>query len=430
MIDLNKQNGDFAVFLPAMSPEYIRTASNPYAKRPGFNTDIFNFFDPAGAFYYPWALYSAGMPGSWNINVARDSMIYGRDRTKSKIVTDSAGFQIISGGVFNWANRRDFEDKSKKILDWQIATGDIGVIIDIPLYSIADPKQPNFNSFKACLDQTVDNIKFFQNNGMGDHPFMNAIHGRTPAECNRWYNAVKKYPLKGWAFGGEIKENMYLFLRMLLKLRDDHELDPGQDWVHVFAIERPKRAIAYSAIKRELNKSNPELELTFDAAGYATLAVRTRQMFMSYNPFGNDKLNIVKAPYKKSTHPLSTVNVFGKKIKVGQIKKFVSDCGEYFEDTYSPILSGQDSDDVVVPWATSKAGWDSVSNSLIVAHNLYVKIDAIQGANWRWKRFGHFSSEPHENHDIARLNHIIEEVFNSQKAMNCLGRNRAFLEAY
>ena len=59
-------------------------------------------------------------------------MVYSRNKKNTKIVTDSGGFQVMTNKLFPWHDHRELNGVRKAVLDWQMETGDIGMIIDVP----------------------------------------------------------------------------------------------------------------------------------------------------------------------------------------------------------------------------------------------------------------------------------------------------------
>lgn len=443
MLDLEKLNSDFAVYLPALVPHYLNVANGKKPpQRNGVDTRRFNFFNQQrGDFYYPWSLYSAGHETFKVSNFkSKQSMVYRRNREKVKIVTDSAGYQIINDGVFAWSHTRKNDKVRKAILEWQIETGDIGVIIDVPLASIDSPHQPYFNSFEDCLEQTVDNIAFFQANGMDRHPFMNVIHGTNPQECDDWYAAVRPFKLQGWAFGGEMKQNFYLLLRQLVILQRNNELDAGKDWIHLFGTAVKRDAIHFTKIKRELRKHNPEMEVSFDTATpFQQAFIYTR--IMTHVPFSDNWLTRVRAPRldrdgkgEKAKGELAAAARRNRQMILANSPKADPITGERisdFEPVSSPILDGLTEQDIIKSWSTNKKGWDDVSYCYFAAHNVLDAISEIQEVNWFFDQTGKFGTAK-ETAATNKLNDIIERVLstNTQNAMSIVSRNRAFLETY
>lgn len=427
-VDLLKRNSDFAIYTPALQSPYVQVASGQrIAPQRNIDSNFFNFFlKKDSAFYWPYALYSAGQQPFTTMNI--EQMVFNRSK-HVKIITDSGGYQIINGKVLDFGKPKQVEQKALQILDWQMKAGNIGVIIDVPLGSIDSPKQPFINSFDDCLNQTIKHINIFANNGMEKHSFLNAIHGRNPTECNKWYAAVRQWRLQGWAFGGFMKENLYLLIRQLLILIQNGDLAQGkQDWIHLFGIGIASDAIYFTAIKRGLRRFNPNVEISFDTASWAIVAGRTYSIYEYFEPFGNDKLRQVSAP-KKSRDDVARpehVTRLLEQLKREPQKAFWDDGAEFFEGMRSPVLHGFNRDDLVVDWTKSKAGWDNVSVAIAAAHNLYVTIDAIQGTNWCWDRYARYRNE---TEIVKRVVDAIDGVFTAEDPMAALDQNKWTLGA-
>lgn len=446
MQNLSKHNRDYAVFLPAISQFYASTISKeqPEGRVPaGFEkgVDGMNFLQPDGYFYYDRALYSAGHAKiDLEKSIAHEPMVWTRDMDKTVLVSDSGGFQIGKGVIkFDW--ERFFEkpgDKGYKgnadrvragILKWQEHVSEWSMVLDIPTWATSRP-ETGLKTFDDCLQATLHNNDFYvENRTPGMTKFLNVIQGGNWEESQRWYDAVKDYPFEGWAMGSQNMCDMHIALKRLITLRDDGQLE-GKDWIHFLGTSRLEWACMLTMIQRELRKHNPNLTISFDCASpFVSVANGRTYTSPVHTP---DKWSYVMTftpdnkAFKGSNIPFPFQSEIGSRLTIGDI------CH------YGP----GDLNKIGKEGATS---WDSFSYALLMAHNTYQHIRAVQIANnltdietqnhkphmhdWRRSR-GRSAPRPLSEwvpNNLLYFATLIEEVFASDKPFTILEDNAAFL---
>ncbi len=458
---------DYALYLPALQDAYVAIGGGHGIpqQRTGVTGEWFNFLNPIdSAFYYPFALYSAGVGLRSNRN--RKQMLSNRS-SDTFILTDSGGHQLTKDNAkeyINFSSPRDVENMTEEILDWQLEFGDRGVIIDVPPKAVRpdDPSCP-FQTFRHCLDQTVANIIAFKkllNERGSNHPFMNVIQGENEQDNDAWYEAVRPYDLQGWAFGAVINTNYYLLIRMLIKMRDNGDLDPAkkQNWIHIFGKAKVRDSLVLTQIQRCLRQRFEDFTVTFDTSSYSLATGKSGAVAMS-NPDDHVTIDPPKDPF-------SLVNIRGPmkpNPKAVQIQYDPVDIAErarqrvlsnqdtdpetgekiqFFEDTMSPLMDDLDVTDFIVSWATKDGkGWDAVSRATVGLHNLYITLRAIQGANFDYSvgsgtglagksnKFKGTNLDPIYD-DVHHMNGIIEDIFNDPNPMQLLSTHKVYLENY
>ena len=446
---LGKFSRDYAVFLPAISNFYNTFISKqrvsegthiPKERIPaGFDRGVegLNFINPdEGYFTYPTALYSAGHACLDMNKVAdRDSMCVNRDRKFSTIVGDSGGYQLGKGIIkFDW---KDFEGNKanevrSNILNWLELTADWSMTLDVPSWAADDLNSPKtgLTSFKDCLDGTVYNNKFFQKNRLGQTKFLNVLQGDDWESACTWYDAVKDFEFEGWAMGGINMCDMEVMLKRLIIMRDEKKLD-GKDWMHVLGTSQLDWACFLTQIQRQVRKNiNENFTISFDSAS-AFLSTANGLVY-THNLFTPKRWSYImeKAPddkkLKGSDIPFPFKSAIGERLEMKDI------CWYGEGDLNKNNKEG-------------KTSWDSFSYTLMMAHNVYNHIRAVQIANdindieklkhqpdpkaWMKVKNADNTDEPSEfvPRNILYFNTLVEQVFTSETPMEIISNARAFL---
>ena len=446
---LGKFSRDYAVFLPAISNFYNTFISKqrvsegthiPKERIPaGFDRGVegLNFINPEeGYFTYPTALYSAGHACLDMNKVAdRDSMCVNRDRKFSTIVGDSGGYQLGKGIIkFDW---KDFEGNKanevrSNILNWLELTADWSMTLDVPSWAADDLNSPKtgLTSFKDCLDGTVYNNKFFQKNRLGQTKFLNVLQGDDWESACTWYEAVKDFEFEGWAMGGINMCDMEIMLKRLIIMRDEKKLD-GKDWMHVLGTSQLDWACFLTQVQRQVRKNiNENFTISFDSAS-AFLSTANGLVY-THNLFTPKRWSYImeKAPddkkLKGSDIPFPFKSAIGERLEMKDI------CWYGEGDLNKNNKEG-------------KTSWDSFSYTLMMAHNVYNHIRAVQIANdmndierlkhqpdpkaWMKVKNADNTDEPSEfvPRNILYFNTLVEQVFTSETPMEVISNARAFL---
>jgi hypothetical protein len=441
---------DFAVFLPAISNFYntfiskqrvTKGAHIPTERIPqGFSSagvEGLNFINPdEGMFTYPTALYSAGHACLDMDKVAdRDSMCVNRDRKFSTIVGDSGGYQLGKGVIkFDW---KDFEGNKanavrSNILNWLELTSDWSMTLDVPSWAADDLNSPKtgLTSFQDCLDGTIYNNNFFQKNRLGQTKFLNVLQGDDWETAQIWYDQVKDFEFEGWAVGGINMCDMEVLLKRLIIMRDEKKLD-GKDWLHVLGTSQLDWACYLTQVQRNVRKHiNENFTISFDSAS-AFLSTANGLVY-TQNVFTPKRFSFImdKAPDDKKlkgsniNFPFSSA--IGDRLKMGDV------CWYGEGDLNKNNKEG-------------KTSWDSFSYVLMMAHNVYNQIRAVQTANdlndierlkyqpqvkhWRKVSASDTTDEMSEfvPRNILYFNTLVDEVFTSEKPMEVINNASSFL---
>lgn len=399
-VDLTTPNttGEYAIFLPALSTFYLKQLSK-IDNDPNFHgvnrlgpsfdkghTGL-NFLDENGYYHYKWALYSAGharLDVKQGANEER--MVHKRDRKNTVIIGDSGGFQVTKGtSHFKNIDWNTFDGPGgdgirQKVLTWLEETADWSMTLDIPAVAILE--NPNIKTFEDTLRLSVVNLDYFIKHRIpGKTKFLNVLSGSNVENSKVWYDEVIKYnnpreiekmgydsdrTLEGYAFAGINKMHMRTVLERMLDLIRDGMLE-GKDWIHFLGIGRLDWACYLTSIQRCLREHyNPNVTISFDAAS-AFVAV-AKGLTYSHNIFTpkrwgyNMESAIDERLLKGSNLPFPFLSPITERMTIGDICRL------------GPGEANKQG-------KVSKTSWDNMSYLLLMAHNVYNHISAVQEAN-------------------------------------------------
>jgi hypothetical protein len=395
-VDLTPLQKDYAVYLPAISSFYSTYVDKqrkeefiPKDRIPaGFDRGIegMNFLNPEqGYFYYKYGLYSAGHAQlDIEKSLNQELMIQQRDRAKTMILGDSGGYQIGKGIIkFDW---QDFEGPvankvREKILTWLDVTADWSMMLDVPTWAadhIHSPKT-GLKTFEDCLEKTKFNNRYFIEKrvgaGNGGTKLLNVLQGSNWDTADRWYQGVKEFSdpkiygdkaAEGWAMGGANMCKMPVTLKRLIAMKFDGMLE-GKDWMHFLGTAQLDWSCYLTSIQRQIRKHvNENFTISFDCA---SPFIATAHGLVYTNAQHNPKRWSVimdKAPDTKalsgSDCPFPFESEIGRRLKMGDV------C------YYAPGMLNKIGKE-------GKTSWDSFAYALMMSHNVYCHITAVQRAN-------------------------------------------------
>jgi hypothetical protein len=462
--NLTSKQKDYAVFLPAISGFYAtfvgRQRNEQYvdpARFPKGLTDMeqMNWLDSQKALFpYKWSLYSGG-----HANLDLNKQDWSEDMVRNRepgtfILVDSGGFQIAKGlWEGDWKANSGCPKAQKKrdgVLKWLDNIADYGMILDIPTWVIHDKNASDKCGIKT-LDQAVEATKFnneyFMKNRRrvknGGAKFLNVLQGDNHTSAEEWYQLMKDYcdPVKypdthfdGWSMGGQNMCDVHLVLKRLVALRYDNLLQEGKhDWMHFLGTSKLEWAVLLTVIQRAVRKYvNPAFTISFDCAS-PFLATANGQVYFE-NVFEHDsKWSYRMAPsaddkkYSTDTRkwsdgvvqdgvyprwedsPISNMLTM-KDICIynaGVPKAGVTITEENFRDPEMyDVLPSMNKNG---KWG--KTSWDSFSYALLMGHNVWMHLTAVQEANRRFDAGEHPAMMQRDGGDYARFEDIVEAIF-------------------
>ena len=324
------------------------------------------------------------------------------------------------------------------------------MILDIPTWVIHDKK-----ASKACgiktLEEAVDATKFNNEYFMahrrgknnGGARFLNVLQGDNHTSAETWYQTMKQYcdpavypdtHFDGWAMGGQNMCDVHLVLRRLIALKYDGLLQEGtHDWMHFLGTSKLEWAVLLTVIQRTVRKyANPAFSISFDCAS-PFLATANGQVYFE-NVFEHDsKWSYRMAPsaddkkYSTDTRKWSDGVVADgiyprwEDSPLSDMLKMKDIC-IYRAGTPKPgvVLTEENFRDPdlydVLPdvnkngkWG--KTSWDSFSYALLMGHNVWMHLTAVQEANRRFDAGEHPAMMRRSTGDYAKFEDIVEAIF-------------------
>jgi hypothetical protein len=459
-----------AVFLPAISGFYAtfvgkqrdQLVSGPYVDPARFPTGLtdmeqLNWLNSTnGLFPYKWSLYSAGHA---NLDLAKQD--WSEDMVRNRepgtfMLGDSGGFQIAKGlWEGDWKANSGCAKAQKKrdsVLKWLDGISDYGMILDIPTWVIHDKKASaacGITTLQQAVDATKFNNEYFMANRKGKHAggtkLLNVLQGDNHGSADTWYDTMKQYcdPVKypnthfdGWAMGGQNMCDVHLVLKRLVALQYDNLLQPGvHDWMHFLGTSKLEWAVLLTVIQKAVRKYvNPQFTISFDCAS-PFLATANGQVYYenvfdansrwSYRmassaddkKYSSDTRKWADGVIADNIHkrwkdsPISNMLTM-KDIciyKPGVVKAGVTITPENFRDeTMYDVLPDTNKNG---KWG--KTSWDSFSYALLMGHNVWMHLTAVQEANQRFDLGERPAMMQHSKGDYAKFEDIIERIFSA-----------------
>ena len=400
--------------------------------------EMMNWLNPQkGLFPYRWSLYSAGHA---DLDVTtfnpKEDMTRNRD-PNSVLLGDSGGFQIAKGvweGEWKNPNSPEVQDRlaqlrligketrtndkgkttevdvvkeyqnkinaaqkrRETVLKWLDGTSNYAMTLDIPTWT---PQVPGASAatgiytYDDAVNATHFNNEYFIKNRKGHENggtrFLNVLQGSNHVEADKWYELMKQYcdPSKydqhfnGWAMGGQNMCDVSLALRRIVTIIHDGLLQPGRhDWMHFLGTSKLEWACLLTDIQRAVRKyHNPQFTISFDCAS-PFLATANGQIYTHTVTPNRDKWSYKMSPTVDDKKYATDNRLFRDAVLQDGIHA-------NFDD--SPISARLKVSDVCVyrPGDLNKIGkegrtsWDSFSYALMMGHNVWQHINAVQEGN-------------------------------------------------
>ena len=435
--NLTNEQKDYARFLPALSgfyatyvgkqrfDEYVETSRIPSNLKNG--VESLNYINQnEGQFQYKWTLYSAGHAElDINKDAPKEDMVRNRDRNNSWILGDSGGFQIGKGvweGDWKDPNCPKAHKKRDGVLKWMDEYMDYGMILDIPAWvsrSPAGQKATGITSYQEAVNATRINNDYWMKNRTGACKFLNVLQGENHTDADDWYNQMKDFcdPKKytdhfnGWAMGGQNMCDIHLVLKRLVTLRHDGLLEKGiHDVMHFLGTSKLEWAVLLTDIQRAVRKyHNENFTVTFDCAS-PFLATANGQIYCQLETNNRSKWVYRMVPSIDNKALANDTTLFGP--------AFVRE-GKHHSFMDSPITAELQAKDICIygPGDLNKIGkegktsWDSFSYAIMMGHNVWMHINAVQEANRQYDNGVIPNMLVQEQFDRVLFRDVVEAIF-------------------
>lgn len=391
---------DQAIYVPAISTGYAIDVSDKNSVkwsrlRHGIKPAELNFLDPSNSvFRISHALLSAGqvlMSTGGNIQALPPNIVTMRDRTSTRLLVDSGGYQIGKGRP--WINgHRDRLD----ILRWMEAHGDVGMTLDIPPGPAGIDPDYQFNSFSDCLSTTLDHLSFFQRHHKPEQlKLLTVLHGRNELEADQWYDASKVFKFSGWAFGGILRHDFYQLCRRILIMERQNQIQ-DKSWLHILGTCELETAVVLTGLQRAINRHiNQDLRISFDTASPSIAMSRGRAYTIPSFETKHMAMPVKKAPdgfqFVESGVRWPWPSPLGDRIVMGDmcVRKGVG----------------------------ARSNYDTAANHLLVHHNLAALCWGIALANRIFDAEGlnrHHTIAPHVGAAVEAIDEILRVKSNAK----------------
>jgi len=315
------------------------------------------------------------------------------------------------------------------------------MILDIPAWVCRSPegrKATNINSYEEAVQGTYINNDYFINNRTGACKFLNVLQGENHQEAEDWYQRMKKYcdpaqyptnHFNGWSMGGQNMCDIHLILHRLVTIIDDGLLEEGvQDWMHFLGTSKLEWATLLTDIQRSIRKHhNPKFTISFDCAS-PFLATANGQIYTDVETPDRGKWTYRMQPTADNKKYSTDTRQFSQGVLADGYHTSFKD---------SPISRNLEMKDICIyaPGDLNKNGkegktsWDSFSYAIMMGHNVWQHLNAVQEANRQYDA-GHYPKMLiQETFDTVSFRDVCEAIFSAdtkEESMAIIGHYSKF----
>ena len=315
------------------------------------------------------------------------------------------------------------QKKREQVLTWMDTLMDYGMVLDIPAWverSPAGRKATGIESYQQAVNATRFNNEYFIKHRNGNCKFLNVLQGETHEQADDWYQQVKDFcdtkvygdkAFNGWGMGGQNMCDIHLVLKRLVALRFDGLLEQGQhDWMHFLGTSKLEWAVLLTDIQRAVRKyHNPDFTISFDCAS-PFLATANGQIYINTETEDRTKwVYRMQASADDKKYATDSRLFKDAVLQDGVFEKFES----------SPIIDQIQMKDICIyaPGDLNKNGkegktsWDSFSYALMMGHNVWMHLNAVQEANRQYDLGKLPAMLVDERFDRVYYKDIVEAIF-------------------
>jgi hypothetical protein len=328
----------------------------------------------------------------------------------------------------NYQNLLDAAQKKREaVLKWLDGVADYGMTLDIPTWVIHDKKASDacgITTLEEAVAATKYNNDYYMRHRKGARnggmKVLNVLQGANHADADRWYETMKHYcdptiypdtHFDGWSMGGQNMCDVHLVLRRLVALRHDGLLQEGvHDWMHFLGTSKLEWAVLLTVIQRAVRKYvNPAFTISFDCAS-PFLATANGQVYHHIDLPHNDKWCYRMSPIVDDKKYSTDTRPYGQAVVADGLI-------DHFDE--SPISLQLQMKDICYykPGDLNKIGkegktsWDSFSYALLMGHNVWMHLEAVQRANRTYDSGSWPAMMWNQNGDHARFKDIVDAIF-------------------
>ena len=328
----------------------------------------------------------------------------------------------------NYQNLLDAAQKKREaVLKWLDGIANYGMTLDIPTWVIHDKKASDacgITTLEEAVAATKYNNDYYMRHRKGARNggmrVLNVLQGANHADADRWYETMKHYcdpniypdtHFDGWSMGGQNMCDVHLVLRRLVALRHDGLLQEGiHDWMHFLGTSKLEWAVLLTDIQRAVRKYvNPNFTISFDCAS-PFLATANGQVYHHIDLPHNDKWCYRMSPIVDDKKYSTDTRPFGQAVVADGLI-------DHFDE--SPISLQLQMKDICYykPGDLNKIGkegktsWDSFSYALLMGHNVWMHLEAVQRANREYDAGSWPAMMWNQNGDHARFKDIVDAIF-------------------
>ena len=315
------------------------------------------------------------------------------------------------------------QKKREQVLTWMDTLMDYGMVLDIPAWverSPAGRKATGIESYQQAVNATRFNNEYFIKHRNGNCKFLNVLQGETHEQADDWYQQVKDFcdtkiygdkAFNGWGMGGQNMCDIHLVLKRLVALRFDGLLEQGQhDWMHFLGTSKLEWAVLLTDIQRAVRKyHNPDFTISFDCAS-PFLATANGQIYINTETEDRTKwVYRMQASADDKKYATDSRLFKDAVLQDGVFEKFES----------SPIIDQMQMKEICIyaPGDLNKNGkegstsWDSFSYALMMGHNVWMHLNAVQEANRQYDSGKLPSMLVDERFDRVYYKDIVNAIF-------------------
>ena len=319
------------------------------------------------------------------------------------------------------------QKKREAVLKWLDGIANYGMTLDIPTWVIHDKNASNkcgITTLEEAVAATKYNNDYYMRHRKGARnggmKVLNVLQGANHADADRWYDTMKHYcdptlypdtHFDGWSMGGQNMCDVHLVLRRLVALRHDRLLREGiHDWMHFLGTSKLEWAVLLTDIQRAVRKYvNPSFTISFDCAS-PFLATANGQVYHHIDLPHNDKWCYRMSPIVDDKKYSTDTRPYGQAVVADKLV-------DHFDE--SPISLQLQMKDICYyqPGMLNKIGkegktsWDSFSYALLMGHNVWMHLEAVQRANREYDNGSYPAMMWNQNGDHARFKDIVDAIF-------------------